>query len=124
MATVTAIDVPGHKIQMEDGDQISYDILVLAGGTTVNYFNTAGAAEHAFPLYTLTNAIKLRNRILERFEAADRDPTALLGTLLSCCVISVINFDFSDHLLLDVCLVGCSPVEHDRRLISFNYWII
>jgi NADH dehydrogenase len=74
MATVMGIDVPGREIQLEDGNRIAYDYLVLAGGATVNYFNTPGAAEHAFPLYTLTNAVKLRNRILERFEAADRDP--------------------------------------------------
>ena len=77
MATVTGVDMPGHQIQLKDGTQISYDYLVLAGGTTVNYFNTPGAAEHAFPLYTLMNAVKLRNRILERFEATDRDPALI-----------------------------------------------
>jgi NADH:ubiquinone reductase (H+-translocating) len=77
MATVTGIDVPGHKIQLNDGNQISYDYLVLAAGATVNYFNTPGAAEHALPIYTLMNALKLRNRVLERFEAADRDPTLI-----------------------------------------------
>src|SRR4051794_40676436 len=73
MASVTGIDVPGRKLQLADGDEIAYDYLVLAGGSTVNYFNTPGAAEHAFPLYTLMNAVTLRNRILERFEAADRE---------------------------------------------------
>jgi NADH dehydrogenase len=77
MATVTQVDMPGHKIQLSDGKHVSYDYLVLAGGATVNYFNTPGAAEHAFPLYTLMNAVKLRSRILERFEAADRDPTLI-----------------------------------------------
>src|SRR5262245_3842318 len=77
MATVTGIDVPGHKIQLNDGNQISYDYLVLAGGATVNYFNTPGAAEHSFPLYTIIHAVKLRNRILERFEAAASDPTLI-----------------------------------------------
>src|SRR5262245_32060306 len=77
MATVTGIDVPGHRIQLNDGNQISYDYLVLAGGAAVNYFNTPGAAEHAFPLYTLMNAVKLRNRILERFEAAASNPTLI-----------------------------------------------
>jgi NADH dehydrogenase len=78
LGTVTGIDVPGREIRIEDGAPVTYDYLVLAGGATVNYFNTPGAAEHAFPLYTLMNAVKLRNRILERFEAADRDP-ALIG---------------------------------------------
>jgi NADH:quinone reductase (non-electrogenic) len=87
MATVTGVDVPGHKIQLQDGNQISYDYLVLAGGATVNYFNTPGAAEHAFPLYTLMNAVKLRNRILERFEAADSDPTLIKDGALNFVIV-------------------------------------
>jgi len=87
MATVTGIDVPGHKIQLNNGNQISYDYLVLAAGTTVNYFNTPGAAEHAFPLYTLMHAVKLRNRILERFEAAASDPTLIEDGALDFVIV-------------------------------------
>ena len=77
MATVTGVDVAGHSIHLEDGNQIAYDYLVLAGGATVNYFNTPGAAEHAFPLYTLLDAGKLRNHVLDRFEAADGNPSLI-----------------------------------------------
>ena len=87
MATVTQVDMPGHKIQLSDGKDVSYDYLVLAGGATVNYFNTPGAAEHAFPLYTLMNAVKLRNRILQRFEAADRDPTLIEEGALNFVIV-------------------------------------
>src|SRR5882724_6018761 len=87
MATVTGVDMPGHIIQLKDGTQISYDYLVLAGGTKVNYFNTPGAAEHAFPLYTLMNAVKLRNRILERFEATDRDPALIDDGALNFVIV-------------------------------------
>jgi len=87
MATVTGVDAAGQKIQLEDGKQISYDYLVLAGGATVNYFNTPGAAEHAFPLYTLMNAVKLRSRILERFEAADRDPALIEDGALNFVIV-------------------------------------
>src|SRR5712671_4523548 len=38
MATVEGVDAPSHRIQLEDGNQIAYDYLVLAGGATVNYF--------------------------------------------------------------------------------------
>ncbi len=75
LGTVTGINVPERKIQLDDGSEISYDYLVLAGGATVNYFGTPGAAEHAFPLYTVMNAVKLRNQVMKQFEAADRDPT-------------------------------------------------
>ena len=87
MATVTQVDMPGHKIQLSDGRHVSYDYLVLAGGATVNYFNTPGAAEHALPLYTLMNAVKLRSRILERFEAADRDPTLIEDGALNFVIV-------------------------------------
>ena len=51
-----------------------YDYLVLALGAEVNYFGVEGAAEHAFPLYTLADAVRLKDHVLERWEAADRKP--------------------------------------------------
>src|SRR5258708_15827716 len=87
MATVSGVDVAGHTIHLEGGNQIAYDYLVLAGGATVNYFDTPGAAEHAFPLYTLMNAVILRNRILERFEAADRDSTLIEDGALNFVIV-------------------------------------
>jgi NADH dehydrogenase len=87
MATVSGVDIPSQRIQLEDGTEIPYDYLVLAGGATVNYFNMPGAAEHAFPLYTLMNAVTLRNRILERFEAADRDSTLIEDGVLNFVIV-------------------------------------
>ena len=87
LGTVTGIDVPGQKIQMDDGEELRYDYLVLAGGATVNYFGTPGAAEHAFPLYTLMNAVRLRNRVMQRFEAADRDPTIVDDGALNFVIV-------------------------------------
>ena len=48
---------------------------MLAAGAQANYFNTPGAAEHTFPLYSLADAERLRTRILTIFEDADRDAT-------------------------------------------------
>ncbi len=87
MATVSGVDVAGRTIQLEDGNQIAYDYLVLAGGATVNYFNTPGAAEHAFPLYTLMHAVKLRNQILDQFEAADRNPSLVEDGALNFVIV-------------------------------------
>src|ERR1041384_4945816 len=77
LGTVTGIDAPRRKIYLENGDETTYDYLVLASGATVNYFGTPGAAEHAIPLYTLMNAVKLRNHVIQRFEVADRDPALI-----------------------------------------------
>ena len=87
LGTVTGIDVPGRKISLENGDETTYDYLVLAGGATVNYFGTPGAAEHAFPLYTLVNAVKLRNQVIQRFEAAARDPAIIEDGALTFVVV-------------------------------------
>jgi NADH dehydrogenase len=87
MATVNGVDVAGHTIHLEDGNQIPYDYLVLAGGATVNYFNTPGAAEHAFPLYTLMDAVKLRNQILDRFEAANGNPSLIQDGELTFVIV-------------------------------------
>src|SRR4029450_3871475 len=87
LATVEGVDVQDRRIQLDGGEHVAYDYLVLAGGATVNYFNTPGAAEYAFPLYTLMHAVKLRNRILERFEAADRDPALVDDGALNFVIV-------------------------------------
>jgi NADH dehydrogenase len=87
LGTAAGINVLEKKIQLDDGPEISYEYLVLAGGATVNYFGTPGAAEHAFPLYTLMNAVKLRNQVMQRFEAADRDPTIIEDGALTFVVV-------------------------------------
>jgi NADH dehydrogenase len=87
LGTVTGIDVPAQHIQIDNGGKINFDYLVLAGGTTVNYFGTPGAAEHAFPLYTLTNAVKLRNQIMKQFEAVAQDPALIDEGALSFVIV-------------------------------------
>ena len=87
LGTVKGIDVPGREIQMDNDDKITFDYLVLAGGATVNYFGTPGAAEHAIPLYTLINAVKLRNHVMQRFEAADQDPAMIDDGALNFVIV-------------------------------------
>jgi len=87
LGTVTGIDVPGRQIQMDDGDKISFDYLALAGGATVNFFGTPGAAEHAFPLYTLMNAVKLRNQVMRQFEAAAQNPAMIDDGALNFVIV-------------------------------------
>src|SRR5262245_4218015 len=87
VATVANVDVSAHRIHTADGQEIAYDYLVLAGGATVNYFNTPGAAEHAMPLYTLINAVKLRNQVLQKFELADRNPELIKDGVLNFVIV-------------------------------------
>jgi NADH dehydrogenase len=72
--TVTGVDWDRRVVVCADGHELPFDHLVLAVGSTTNYFGVPGAAEHAFPLYTLTDATRLRNHIIGCFERADSDP--------------------------------------------------
>ena len=71
---VTGIDLEAREVRFAELEPERYDYLVLALGAEVNYFGVDGAAEHAFPLYTLADAVRLKDHVLERWEAADRKP--------------------------------------------------
>ena len=43
---------------------LTYDYLVLGLGAEVNFFGIDGAAEHAFPMYTLPDAVRLKDHVL------------------------------------------------------------
>jgi NADH:quinone reductase (non-electrogenic) len=70
---VTAIDLDRREVQFTDLGAVGYDFLVLALGAEVNFFGVEGAAEHAFPLYTLSDAVRLKDHVLRKWEAADKD---------------------------------------------------
>ena len=72
--TVTAVDLDAREVQFAEMEPLAYDYLVLALGAEVNFFGTAGASEHAFPMYTLADAVRLKEHVLGRWEAADKDP--------------------------------------------------
>jgi NADH dehydrogenase len=74
---VTGVDWEARRVAIEGQADLPFDHLVLAAGATVTWFDTPGASEHALPLYTLDDATRLRNHVLQRFEAADHDPTEI-----------------------------------------------
>ncbi len=59
-----------NLIELEDGSKIGYDYLILAFGATSNYFGVKGAAEYSHAIYTLDDALEVRNRIFHQFELA------------------------------------------------------
>lgn len=71
--TVTAMDHDAHHVVLADGQRIHYDQLVIAAGASVNYFGVPGAAEHALPLYTRSNALAIRDAMFSRLEQAAVD---------------------------------------------------
>jgi len=85
--SVTGIDLDAREVQLAGMDALSYDYLVLGLGAQVNFFGTDGAAEHAFPMYTLTDALRLKDHVLDRWEAADKDPSLIEDGALNIVVV-------------------------------------
>lgn len=73
MAQVKQIDLESKFVET-DNCLIPYDFLILATGSAPKFFGVAGAAEYAFALKTLEQAIALRNHIIDCFEQAAQSP--------------------------------------------------
>jgi len=84
---VTGIDLDAREVRFAEREPERYDYLVLALGAEVNFFGVEGAAEHAFPLYTLPDAVRLKDHVLERWEAADRNPELVADGALNMVVV-------------------------------------
>ena len=56
-------------------------------GAEVNFFGVEGAVEHAFPMYTLSDAVRLKNQVLRLWEAADKDPALIDDGALNVVVV-------------------------------------
>ncbi|HSU77893.1 MAG TPA: FAD-dependent oxidoreductase, partial [Burkholderiales bacterium] len=70
---VRAIDVERRVVRLENGDEVAYDYLILAAGTTHSYFGHDEWAAHAPGLKTLEDALEIRRRVLTAFERAERE---------------------------------------------------
>jgi NADH dehydrogenase len=66
---------------------LDYDYLVLGLGAEAEFFGVAGAHEHGFPLYTLSDAVRLKEHVLQRWEAADRDASLVEDGALNVVVV-------------------------------------
>jgi NADH dehydrogenase len=87
LADVASVDPATRTVVTADGARFTGDALVLAAGSRPNFFRTPGAEEHAFPLYCLDDAQRLRSRIIGVFEAADRDPGVIEQGALSFVIV-------------------------------------
>jgi NADH:quinone reductase (non-electrogenic) len=86
-AAAKSIDLVKKLVVTDSVGPIQYDYLVLALGAMVNFFRTPGAEQHALPLYTMEDAIRLKEHILKAFEAVDKNPALLDDGALNFCVV-------------------------------------
>ena len=69
LGNVIKIEPEINTVVLEDGE-ISYDKLVFATGAITNYFGLENVKKNAIPMKTLTDALEMRNRLLEQMEQA------------------------------------------------------
>lgn len=69
MTEVQSVDPIQRKLQTGLGE-LQYDYLVLAQGATTNYFNLAQLQQHAYSMKSVSEALLLRNTLLQHYEQA------------------------------------------------------
>ncbi|MDQ2688390.1 MAG: NAD(P)/FAD-dependent oxidoreductase [Armatimonadota bacterium] len=72
MAEVTGVDVAAREVEMA-GRRVPYDVLVLATGSHYDYFGHPEWQQHAPSLKTVEDAITIRAKILQAFEASEEE---------------------------------------------------
>ena len=72
MAEVTGIDIARRIVQI-GALELAYDYLVLATGSQYNYFGHSEWAQHAPSLKTISDARRIRSRIIQTFEQAEQE---------------------------------------------------
>ena len=71
-AAVAGIDRDRRIVRTATGEEFAYDSLVVATGSTNNYFANTSLAHHTLAMKTLPEALRLRNHVLSCLELAAR----------------------------------------------------
>jgi NADH:ubiquinone reductase (H+-translocating) len=69
LANVKQIDAVKNKVLTNIGE-LKYDYLVVASGSTTNYFGNKNIKKHSMAMKTIPQSLNLRSLILENFEDA------------------------------------------------------
>jgi NADH dehydrogenase len=80
-AAVEHVSLADRTVRLADGRTLTGDHLVVAAGARPNFFGVPGAAEHAFPLYSVADAERLRLHLQAQVRAASAGSAEDDGTL-------------------------------------------
>ena len=67
------IDAEQQRVKLKSGNELEFDYLILATGSTHSYFGKDEWAEIAPGLKTVEDAVEIRRRVLLAFELAERE---------------------------------------------------
>jgi NADH dehydrogenase len=84
---ITGIDFDRQRVQLDDGEE-QYDYLLIALGSTTNFFGNTAAQEHALPVKWLEDGVAIRNHVLDALEQASKSSdTEQRRSLLSFAIV-------------------------------------
>ena len=77
--TVVGVDVDAREIELDDGEIVPYDYLLIAIGSQTPYYGIPGLAEHSHTLKSLDDALEIHERVAEAArEASASDPARVI----------------------------------------------
>ena len=71
MAKAQGVD-QARNVLITNHGEIAYDYLILAAGTTTNFFGMKEVEQHAFGMKSIQEALHIRNHVIHEFERADK----------------------------------------------------
>ncbi|MCP2322189.1 NADH dehydrogenase [Hamadaea flava] len=86
-AEVVGVDPDAMTLSLDGGETVAADYIVLAAGARPNFFHTPGAAEHAFPLYSVEDARHVRGRIVQLFDDVSAKPELIEDGALTFVIV-------------------------------------
>ena len=72
LAEATAVDLAARRVDLDRGQSLTYDYLIIAAGAGSSYFGHDDWAPYAPSLKTLDDALRIRARMLAAYEEAER----------------------------------------------------
>lgn len=119
---VTSFDFDRKLVQGEKG-HYEYDYLVMAAGSRPTYFGTPGAQENSYTLWSYSDAVRLKERIVGCFRQASASSDAEERSRLLTFYVVGAGFTGVEMIgeLAEYVPILCDQFEIDRREVSlFN----
>ena len=87
LGTAVSVELERRELVLEDGERLGYDYLILAAGLRSDVTRVPGAAEHAMPMKTLDDALRVRNHVLRRLETVAARPELVGAGALDVAIV-------------------------------------
>ncbi len=87
LAEARSIDTAARRVDLDHGESLSYDYLIVAAGSSSSYFGHDDWKANAPSLKTLDDALQIRGRMLLAYEIAEREDNPELRRMLLTFVI-------------------------------------